>query len=266
MVNNNWGEDYVMIDNDVNLIKYTNFNDTGYNVIDIKNYNELLQRFIKHEILFATNKNIDLNNYHNDISDEEHKRILNTMHFKTNMYPDILEFSKYLEKTVSDILKEPVKIFNNDLWIRICRPNSYCSNDYNPCHKDVYLKFYRNIVNLYIPIFGSDENSSLLLQPGSHKWNENETIVTKGGAYFKYLNKKYSVDAIVSSKKTLNMIRPNPKEEQMLLFLPYLIHSCSDNMNEKTRFSLEVRFIRNDQNGTNQEKEFNEFLKIRNWR
>jgi len=266
LLNNHWGENLVMIDNDVNLIKNTDFNDSGYKVIDITDYSELLRRFIKNEIKFRTNKEIDLSNYHHEIGEEEHKLILNSMPYKTNMNPEILEFSNYLEKTVSDILKEPVKIFNNDLWIRICRPTSYCDNDYNPCHKDVYLNFYRNIVNIYLPIFGSDENSSLLLQPGSHKWNENETIVTKGGAYFKYINKKYSVDAIVSSKTPLEMIRPNPREGQMLLFLPYLIHGCSDNANEITRFSLEVRFIRNDQNGIHQEKEFNDFIKIRNWR
>lgn len=266
LLDNTWGENTVMIDNDINLLKNTDFNDKGYKIIDIENYSELLQRFIKHEIQFITNKDIDLKNYHNEINDEEHKIILNSMPFKTNIYPDILEFCNYLETTVSNILNEPVKIFNNDLWIRICRPNNYCNNDYNPCHKDVYLNFYRNIVNIYLPIIGSDENSSLLIQPGSHKWNENETIVTKGGAYFKYINKKYSVDAIVASKQTIDMVRPNPTDGQMLLFLPYLIHGCSDNNNDITRISLEVRFIRNDQNGINQEKEFNDFLKIRNWR
>jgi len=266
MLNNNWGENIVMIENDVNLIKNTDFNDTGYNVIDIKNYSELLQGLIQNEIQNITNKKIDLKNYHNEISEDEHKLILNSMPYKTNMNTEILEFSNYLETTISSILKEPVKIFNGDLWIRICRPTSYCDNDYNPCHKDVYLNFYRNMVNIYIPIFGSDEKSSLLLQPGSHKWNENETIVTKGGAYFKYINKKYSVDAIVSSKIPLDMVRPNPTEGQMLLFLPYLIHGCSDNSNDITRISLEVRFIRNDENGFKQEKEFNDFLKIRNWR
>jgi len=266
MLKNDWGENIIIIDNDVNLLKNTDFNDNGYKLIDIENYNELLQRFIKNEIKFITNKDIELKNYHNEIIEEEHKLILNAMPFKTNIYPDIEEFCSYLEKTVSNILNEPVKIFNNDLWIRICRPNSYCNNDYNPCHKDIYLNFYRNVVNVYLPIFGSNEKSSLLLQPGSHKWNENETIVTKGGAYFKYIDKKYSVDAIVASKQPLEMIRPNPIDGQMLLFLPYLIHGCSDNSNDITRFSLEVRFIRNDQNGINQEKEFNDYLKIRNWR
>ena len=143
----------------------------------------------------------------------------------------------------------------------------HCNNDFNPCHRDVYLDFYRNTVNIYLPVIGSTDNTSLKIQPGSHKWSESETIVTKGGAFFKSTNKKYSVDAIVASKQPLEMIRPNPNEEQLMLFSPYLIHGCADNNNENTtRISLEVRFIRNDENGVNQEAKFNEFLKTRNWR
>jgi ectoine hydroxylase-related dioxygenase (phytanoyl-CoA dioxygenase family) len=63
------------------------------------------------------------------------------------------------------------------------------------------------------------------------------------------------------------MVRPNPTETQMMLFSPYLVHGCATNENyDITRISLEVRFIRDDENGAKQEAEFNEFLKIRNWR
>ena len=92
-------------------------------------------------------------------------------------------------------------------------------------------------------------------------------MVTTGGAFFKNINKKYSVDAIVASKQPLNMIRPNPTENQLMLFSPYLIHGCSNNDNpDTTRISLELRFIKNDENGLKQEVNFNDFLKTRNWR
>ena len=208
-----------------------------------------------------------MNNYHNEITDEEHKNILNSMPYKKNMYEDVKDFCIYLENYISDVLKEPIKIFNDDLWFRICRPTKVCNNDFNPCHRDVYLDFYRNTVNIYLPVIGSTHNSSLKIQPGSHKWPESETIVTTGGAFFKSTNKKYSVDAIVASKQPLDMLRPNPNEEQLMLFSPYLIHGCADNNNENTtRISLEVRFIRKDKNGVKQETELNEFLKTRNWR
>ncbi len=267
LLNNNWGKDYIMIENDNNLLKYTDFDTNGFKIFDIKNYNDLLQRFLKNEIKFITNKDINLENYHNEITDHEHTKILNSMPYKKDMYSDVLELSEYLEKYISELTKERVKIFNNDLWFRICRPNNVSDDDFNPCHKDVYLDFYRNVINIYLPVVGSNENSSLKIQEGSHKWNENETMVTNGGAYFKSTNKKYSVDAIVASKKPINMTRPNPSINQMMIFSPYLIHGCANNANHNTtRISLEVRFIKDDINGKKQEDDFNEFLKNRNWR
>lgn len=262
-----WGKDYVMLNNDINLLKNTTFDNSGYTILDIENYNELLQNLIKKQIFLVTDKMIELEDYHNKVSNEEHTSILNSMPYKKYLNKNVNDFCVYLENTVSNILNEKVKIFNNDLWFRICRPTSLHDNDFNPCHRDVYLDFYRNIVNIYLPVVGSNENSSLTIQPGSHKWNENETRVTKGGAYFKTINKKYSVDAIVASKQPLKMIRPNPNEKQLMLFSPYLIHGCANNDNTNTtRISLEVRFIRDDENGLKQEASFNKFLKNRNWR
>lgn len=146
----------------------------------------------------------------------------------------IHNFANYLECFMSKKLNEKVKIFNGDLWFRICRPTSIYNNDFNPCHRDIYLDFYRNIVNIYLPITGSNELSSLNIHPGSHKWNENETCITNGGAYFKSKNKKYSVDAIIASKQPLQMIRPNPSENQILIFSPYLMHGCANNDNLNT--------------------------------
>ena len=258
-----WGADYVMIDNDINLLK--NVND-GYLILNIDNYNNLLHVFVKNEIKFITGKTVNLHNYHNELTNEEHTEILNSMPYKKYMYPDIEAFCIYLETHISTLLNEPVKIFNDDIWVRICRPSCISQNDFNPCHKDVYLDFYRNTVNIYLPIVGSNEKSSLKIQPGSHKWSESETIVTKGGACID--GKKYSVDAIVASVKPLNMIRPNPTETQLMLFSPYSIHGCSDNDNENiTRMSLEIRFMRNDANRvTEQESKYRDFVKNRNWR
>lgn len=267
VIDSKWGDNKVMLNNDYNLLQKTDFDNTGYKIFNINNYNNFLQRFVKNEIISVVNKDFALENYHKFITEEEHKLILNSMPYKKDMYPDVKEFSEYLEKMISDIVGESVKIFNDDLWFRICRPSKINDNDYNPCHRDVYLDFYRNIVNIYLPVVGSNEKSALTIQSGSHKWSESDTMVTQGGAFFKTQNKKYSVDAIVASKYPIEMIRPNPSVSQLMLFSPYLIHGCAQNNNEDTtRISLEVRFIRNDESGRNQEAEFNEFLKKRNWR
>jgi ectoine hydroxylase-related dioxygenase (phytanoyl-CoA dioxygenase family) len=203
-----------------------------------------------------------LEGYHFSITEEEHTKILNSMPYKKS---ELKEFGDYIEKTISEHIGIKVKVFNDDIWFRICRPSHKYSTDFNPCHRDTYLNFYRNTVNIYLPICSSNENSSLTIEPGSHYWNENETIVTNGGAYFKSTNKKYSVDAIVASKQKLNMIRPNPQIGQVMLFSPYLIHGCANNNNlYTTRISIEVRFIQ--ERFLKQEEEFNAFLKNRIWR
>ena len=265
-----WGDDLVMLDTDINLLSGTDFDDTGHKLINIDPQQMgFFEDFMRYQIQLVTNKTLlDLSMYHNEINDDEHKQVLNSMPYKSDIMPN---FGRYIETVVSDILHEDVKIFNNDIWIRICRPSNEAAvvpDDFNPCHRDVYLDFYRNIVNIYIPIVGSNEKSSLAVNSGSHKWNENITRVTSGGAFFPSTNKKYSVDAIVASKVALDMIRPNPiAPTQMLLFSPYLIHGCASNLNANmTRFSVEIRFIRRDENGAKQEAVFREFLKTRTWR
>jgi hypothetical protein len=266
----NWGDDNIILNNDKNLLENTDFDNVGYKVFDIKDMRDMnirLQNILKEEIYKVCNKNINLEKYHNEITEDEHKIIFNTMPYKKNSTDEINEFGNYIIDFLSSKLNKKIKIFNDDIWFRICRPSTNYMNDANPCHKDIYLDFYRNVINIYLPIVGSNENSTLMLEQSSHKWSENETIVTKNGAYFKNINKKYSVDAIVASKKPLNMCRPNPSIDQVMIFSPYLIHGCANNNNhDTTRISIEIRFIMDDNSGMNQENDFNKFLKMRNWR
>ena len=63
------------------------------------------------------------------------------------------------------------------------------------------------------------------------------------------------------------MICPNPSPTQLMLFSPYLIHGCSFNNNDDvTRISVEIRFIKKNEQGIKQENDLNNFLLIRNWR
>jgi hypothetical protein len=264
-----WGDDKVLLENDINLLKNTSFNSKGYGIVslDDDNINSFLKTYISKRIRDTISFDVDIENYHHIVNEEQHKQVINSMPYKKNDSFELGKFCEYLETIISHELKEEVKIFNDDIWVRICRPKAFGKQDFNPCHRDVYLDFYRNTANIYLPIVGSNEKSSLLVQEGSHLWNENITAVTNGGAFFKKNNKKYSVDAIVQSKIELNMIRPNPSINELMLFSPYLIHGCSDNNNENvTRMSLEIRFIKKDDNGLKQEDDINEFLKKRVWR
>ena len=262
-----WGEDKIIITNDINLLDKTDFNQKGYAIINIKESNIFLKRFITKNISDILEKDINIEQYHNEVNEITHKKILNSMPYKKTDNSELYDFCNYLEEFVSEKIKYKVKIFNDDIWVRICRPNRISNEDFNPCHRDIYLDFYRNIINIYLPIVGSNEKSSLLLQEGSHQWNENITSITSGGAFFEEKNKKYSVDAIVQSKIKIEMIRPNPSINELLLFSPYLIHGCSDNDNDNiTRMSLEIRFIKDNADGNKQEEIFKEYLKKRIWR
>ena len=262
-----WGQDRVLLQEDNNLLESTVFNTDGHAIFCMKPYNTYLKSLIESKIFEITSRTINAEEYHLHISDEEHTKILNAMPYKKNESEEMREFSEYFETRISNIIGKKVKVFNDDIWIRICRPSSRSSNDYNPCHRDVYLDFYRNIVNIYVPIVGSNENSSLAMQSGSHLWNEQDIVVTKCGAYFKKTDKKYSVDAILRSRIPLNMARPNPNINEFILFSPYLIHGCSSNENtDTTRMSIEIRFIEDNEKGRMQEAEFRQFLEKRIWR
>ena len=48
--------------------------------------------------------------------------------------------------------------------------------------------------------------------------------------------------AVTAIKDEYELVRPNPKPNEVLLFSPYLIHGGASNLNEdQTRISIEVR-------------------------
>jgi hypothetical protein len=134
--------------------------------------------------------------------------------------------------------RDSKKINPKSFAIRIVRPGK---NDFNPPHKDIYLKRLKNGVNIYMPIIGSNLNSSLPLMPRSHNLNEKDIIRTINGV--KVNNIKFRVPCIVGTKRGLYLKRPNPNMKQIMIFSPYLIHGGGLNENKNTtRFSLELRF------------------------
>jgi hypothetical protein len=152
-----------------------------------------------------------------------------------------------VERRISDIAgvqltarneKYGLDVFN----MRIVRPGS---NDNNPLHRDVWLDRLRNAINIYVPIAGSSELSSLSLVPGSHRWPESEIARTATGA--RVNGASYTVPAVVGAKQPLDVVRPNPAPDEVLVFSPYLIHGGAVNFDEtQTRVSVEMRFWRAD--------------------
>ena len=147
-----------------------------------------------------------------------------------------------LENRISEVCQTPLiakNPFDNQsiFHFRVVRPNS---GDNNPLHRDVWLEDYSNCINLYIPIAGSNPKSSLVIIPKSHHWPENKIERTEQGAVINGV--KYNVPAVTSIPFDYEIVRPDPRENEALVFSPYLIHGGSVNLNaDQTRISIELR-------------------------
>lgn len=150
--------------------------------------------------------------------------------------------AEQMEKRISQICNVSVKAKNpfdgqSIFHFRVVRPNS---SDNNPLHRDVWLEDYDDCINLYIPIAGSNEQSSLIILPGSHLWPESKIERTTDGALINGI--KFNVPAVTAIDGDYETARPNPKENEVLVFSPYLIHGGSVNLNHnRTRISIEMR-------------------------
>jgi ectoine hydroxylase-related dioxygenase (phytanoyl-CoA dioxygenase family) len=104
----------------------------------------------------------------------------------------------------------------------------------------VWLEDYKDCINLYIPVAGSNHNSSLIIIPESHRWPESKIERTISGAVVNEV--KYNVPAVTKIEGTSSCLRPDPKENEVMVFSPYLIHGGAVNSNtDSTRISIETR-------------------------
>ena len=120
---------------------------------------------------------------------------------------------------------------------RVIRPHH---RDNNPLHRDVWLEDYDDCINLYIPVAGSNPLSSLIIVPGSHRWPESRVERTTSGSRIN--GQKFNVPAVTGIRGDYSIARPDPKENEVLIFSPYLIHGGAVNLHpDKTRISIEMR-------------------------
>jgi hypothetical protein len=120
---------------------------------------------------------------------------------------------------------------------RVIRPKS---GDNNPLHRDVWLEDYADCINLYIPVCGSNERSSLIIVPGSHLWSESRVERTAAGAHINGV--KFNVPAVTDIAGNFSCVRPDPVLGEVLVFSPYLLHGGAVNLNDDlTRISMELR-------------------------
>jgi len=249
-----FGEDRVLFQEDDNLIARTDWQKQGYTLLPlfeqpafdafILGLQQVLIKVMQETGLEVADKS-DLTQYHRLL--EQHP----DFHLKIVNRAKILDYSCFpipvaeLISRVEDEVKTPLTVLNpyNQEYIfsfRIVRPGR---SDFNPLHRDAWHTELKGCLNLYIPVVGSNEHSSLCLIPSSHFWTEAEVERTQKGAIMN--DNQYTVPGLTHTNKPLHLIRPNPTQNKVLLFTPYLIHGGAANLNpDTTRISVEIRFWR----------------------
>lgn len=204
----------------------------------------------------GTPKNFELEEYHKFVDDVLHKKIMDSFRAGTlgiggihlsRLGIDYNDFDKWMNKitkgkNLSCVYTRDFGLINvKHFWIRVIRPNS---NDNNPPHKDTHVKRIKDNLNIYLPLAGSDVNSSLPLIPRSHMELESEYIVSGSPCYVN--GKKFTVPSVVHRNGGLDLITPNPQEKEIMIFDPHCVHGGGINSNkDTTRVSLEMRFFKN---------------------
>jgi len=250
-----FGGEEILLLKDENLIEGTSWKNEGFNIVDFLDefdfqkikvgIKELICKMIV-EAGGEIDAAFELEKYHSYVNNETHLRVAKLIQWCWNIIEFPVDF-QLISNRISEVIGMKVTskakhIELNNFFLRIVRPQNFQDN--NPPHRDVWIDRLRDAVNIYAPICGSNENSSLGLIPGSHLLKESQIERTAEGAILN--GTSYTVPCVISvNGEQPRLHRPDPKENQVMLFSPYLVHGGGYNFNEnKTRMSLEVRFWR----------------------
>jgi hypothetical protein len=243
------GKNEVLLEKAIDLTSSTPWKEKGFFIArlfsegihtEFQNQIELLLKRLWKSSGLEIPKNFKLENYHElTVDPDDHFRAVE----KTKLLSiKELPFAGQIIETISELTRftlEPLNPFDNEsiFHFRVIRPNS---KDNNPLHRDVWLEDYKDCINLYIPIAGSNEDSSLIILPESHHWPESRIERTESGAVINGI--KFNVPAVTAIFGECEFVRPDPRPSEVLIFSPYLIHGGSVNLSsDQTRISIELR-------------------------
>lgn len=193
-----------------------------------------LEKYVKKQLESLNIKVNDLRQYHESVNNDDlHYEVYQKLYKNGSSFEEIDFDTTIIETRISKLLKRKLVIRDDyyhdrkQIFIRVIRPKK---NDVSPIHRDTWLDALKECgINLYIPLWGSNELSSIAVCEGSHKW---ENLVKENV-------KQFTVPKLKDNN--IPLIRPNPKPNEVLIFLPKLLHSGLNNISHETRFSLEVR-------------------------
>ena len=195
-------------------------NDIAFNINDIKNYHQIFNaNQIQHHQFIKRISRVIPNNY---------------------LSPNC-RYINLIKEKASELFKSKVEIFKNKIEFRVVRPN--CA-DNNLFHRDHWFPYFKPLINIYLPICGSDYRSVLKIVPGSHHWPDEDVKPTFEFNSGKTRSKDgilYSTPTILECKRNLEIHKPDVKEGDFMFFSPMIIHGGGENHGSFTRFSLEIR-------------------------
>jgi hypothetical protein len=247
------GENTVLSNSETDLIYSQSWYDDGYTtlpVFTIEEYDKIYNGISDTVKKIIEGIGVDvtgftLEKYHEYINnDEDHFKIVNRTR---DLFPEDFDFKienliDYFEQKIGVKLTDRFPSTGQILHIiiRINRPNS---NDFNPPHQDVDDNNHDPMVNVWIPICGVTNDSSLCVVKGSHLISMDKILKTESGGVLGPNN--YRVRMIKSWNGSNQMSRVKIKHSEVLFFTPFLIHGIAINTNpDITRVALEFRLFK----------------------
>ncbi|MHA7865552.1 phytanoyl-CoA dioxygenase family protein [Flagellimonas marinaquae] len=233
--------------------------DQGYAALDFLDEEEFrtlkngitqsIAAIVSKECSLAT-EGFTLEKYHEFVqSDAEHIKVISRTRdlFAEDFSFPIMDLIPRFEKLMGMGLTDrvPESQVKAHIIVRINRPQS---NDFNPPHKDIYQRvdskgIVGGFVNLWIPVAGVNEKSSLPLVPQSHLLKESQILRTFDRGTIN--GNSYSVRMVKSWNGQNNLVRSTVKDGQVLIFSGHLIHGLAVNDNvDLTRVALEFRLFK----------------------
>jgi len=201
--------------------------------------------------LGIANDGFQLDKYHELVrTNERHFKIVSRTR---DLFPEdfnfpltamIGKFQDILGSKLSDI--NPHSGRQLHIIVRINRPGS---NDFNPPHKDIYEEldgpdhYIPQFINLWVPIAGVTERSSLPVAPSSHLLPESQVLRTFEGGVIS--GNKYRVRMIKEWGGSNRLQRAKVGDGEVLFFSSHLVHGLAVNEEEDaTRVALEFRLFK----------------------
>lgn len=208
--------------------------------------NYLIDKLRAFSIKIPQDSNFSLENYHLFIDKYsiDHHEFISSIGRRVSSDMLDMEYINNIINIANKDFNNDFSIFNSKIEFRVVRPNNEDNND---LHRDHWFPYFTPLINIYLPLASSYNDSAMGIVPFSHDWSEDDVVPTftyeESVAGKKYIKNgiAYSVPAIKECKKDIKLHRADLTEGDFMLFSPKMVHGGGTNGSRQTRFSFEIR-------------------------